>query len=237
MTQELEQGDIVLCTVERIAGTIVFVKIDKTGQEASIILSEIAPGRIRNLREYVVPKKKIVCKVLRIVNNQIHLSLRRVSQKEQKQVKEEFKQEQSYKNILKTILEKDAEKLISKIQEKNSLFDFFEQAKKDSKELEKLISKKDSKKILEIISKQKQKKIILKKQIKLTSQEPDGLSSIKKIFKKIKGAKIKYISAGKYSLILEDKDAKSADKKINSAIKEIETQAKKNNMEFSVKEK
>jgi translation initiation factor 2 alpha subunit (eIF-2alpha) len=56
---ELEVGDVVLCTVDRTAGTVVFVKIDGYG-EGSIITSEIAPGRIRNLREYVVPKKKIV---------------------------------------------------------------------------------------------------------------------------------------------------------------------------------
>ena len=43
---ELEVGDIILCTVERIAGTIVFVEIDGTNQQGSIILSEIAPGRM-----------------------------------------------------------------------------------------------------------------------------------------------------------------------------------------------
>ena len=62
--EKLEVGDFAMCTVDRIVGTIVFVKIDGRG-EGSIILSEIAPGRIRNLRNYVVPKKRIVCKVLR----------------------------------------------------------------------------------------------------------------------------------------------------------------------------
>ena len=57
----LEVGDIVLCTVDRIIGTTVFVGIEGNG-EGSIVTSEIAPGRIRNLRDYVVPKKKIVCK-------------------------------------------------------------------------------------------------------------------------------------------------------------------------------
>ena len=76
---ELEEGDVVLCTVERIVGTIVFVRIKGDG-EGSITMSEIAPGRIRNLRDYVVPKKKIVCKVLRISpNRNTDLSLRRVT--------------------------------------------------------------------------------------------------------------------------------------------------------------
>jgi len=68
---ELEQGDLVLCTVERIEKTIVFVKVLVGNEEidGSIITSEIAPGRIRNIRDYVVPKKRIVCKVLRISQN------------------------------------------------------------------------------------------------------------------------------------------------------------------------
>ena len=72
----LEVGDIVLCTVERIEKTIVFVKIEDENKdlEGSIIMSEVAPGRIRNIRNYVVPKKKIVCKVLRISGNRIDLS-------------------------------------------------------------------------------------------------------------------------------------------------------------------
>ena len=89
----LEEGDIVLCTVDRIVGTNVFVKIDSEQEkEGVIVFSEIAPGRIRNIRDYVVPKKKIVCKVLRISGDRIDLSLRRVTQKEQKELKEKYRQ-------------------------------------------------------------------------------------------------------------------------------------------------
>ena len=93
---ELEVGDIVLCTVDKIVGTTVFVKIEGDG-EGSIVVSEIAPGRIRNLRDYVVPKKKIVCKVLRISEKNVELSLRRVSLKEKKERMEQLKQEKSNK--------------------------------------------------------------------------------------------------------------------------------------------
>src|SRR3989344_4876424 len=83
---ELEIGENILCTVERIEGTVVFVSLDNR-KEGSIVVSEIAPGRIRNLRDYVVPKKKIVCKILRISDRgNVELSLRRVSAKERKEV-------------------------------------------------------------------------------------------------------------------------------------------------------
>ena len=63
---------------------------DESGKdlERSRILSEIAPGRIRNLREYVVTKKRIICKILRISGERIYLSLRRVTPKEQKEIKD-----------------------------------------------------------------------------------------------------------------------------------------------------
>ncbi|MGD9276064.1 MAG: hypothetical protein PVJ67_02735 [Candidatus Pacearchaeota archaeon] len=235
--ENLEPGDVVLCTVDRIVGTIVFVNIDDTGLEGSIVLSEIAPGRIRNLRSYVVPKKKIVCKILRIKDKQIQLSLRRVTQKEEKEVKVEYKQEKSSESILKGILKEKAKEIIKKIKQKNSVYEFLQNSKVDSKELENLVSKSDAKKILEIINKQKKKKAEIKKQIKLTSKKPDGIKLIKNILGKLKNAKIKYISAGKYSIKVTDENPKKADNKLKEILQNIEKQAKENQMEFSVKEK
>jgi translation initiation factor 2 alpha subunit (eIF-2alpha) len=48
---ELEPGDLILCTVDRIVGTTVFVKMQGTDKEGSIVFSEVSPGRIRNIRE------------------------------------------------------------------------------------------------------------------------------------------------------------------------------------------
>ena len=234
---ELEVGDVVLCTVDRIAGTVVFVRIDGNG-EGSIITSEIAPGRIRNLREYVVPKKKIVCKVLRISQNgNIDLSLRRVTQKEKKEVLEQYKQENSYKSVLKSILNEKAEEIIKEIEVEQRLFDFLEEAKEDSKDLEKIAGKVDTKKILDIIKTQKQKIAILKKEIHLTTKNPNGLKLIKDLLGNLKEVEIKYISAGRYSIKIEADDIKTADNRLKEILKKLEEKAKKQDLEFSVKEK
>jgi len=103
VNQEFEESEIVLCTVDKIVGTIVFVKIEDNG-EGTITTSEISPGRIRNLRDYVVPGKKIVCKILSLKNG-IHLSLRRVKPSEKKELLDKISKEKSYKAILKTVLE------------------------------------------------------------------------------------------------------------------------------------
>ena len=52
----LQEGELVLCTVDKIMGTTVFVRLENN-VEGTITLSEIAPGRIRNLRDYVAPGK------------------------------------------------------------------------------------------------------------------------------------------------------------------------------------
>jgi translation initiation factor 2 alpha subunit (eIF-2alpha) len=245
----LEEGDVVLCTVEKIDGTIVFVKIDGNGQ-GSIITSEIAPGRIRNLRAYVVPKKKIVCKVLRITDRgNIHLSLRRVTLKEKKEVLEQNKQEKRFSSILKSVLGEKTKDIIKKIKEDSSVSEFLEDSKQDSKDLEKLVGKKDTEKILEIINIEKSKKAVIKKDFQFKTTQPNGLELIKKILN-LKGrlsegnrlgvladAEIKYVSAGKYSIKVEADDMKKADHKLQEVLKEIEIQAKKNKVEFSLKKR
>lgn len=233
----LEEGDLVLCTVDRIVGTVVFVKIGGGERVGSIILSEVAPGRIRNLRDYIVPKKKIVCKVLRISPETIDLSLRRVTQKEKKEVIEEYNQEKSYENILKSILGNSSKQIIDKIKEKESLYNFFEQIKQDPTTLKKFIGEENSEKILKIIKKQKTKKSIIKKEFHLTSTNPDGLELIKNLLGGAGDAEISYLAAGKFLIKTSSDDPKKEEKKLKVILEDIERKAKEKNMEFSIKEK
>jgi translation initiation factor 2 alpha subunit (eIF-2alpha) len=233
----LEEGDMVLCTVDRIAGTVVFVKIEGEEKEGSIILSEIAPGRIRNLREYVIPKKKIVCKVLKTAGGSTSLSLRRVTQKERKEVMDAYNQERSYVSILKSVIKEKSNEIIEKITKEGKLFDFFEETRKDSKKLEELIGKENTKKILDILLEQKKKKIIVKKTIYLKTQEPNGVYLIKNILESPKEIKVKYLSAGKYSINLETEDGKKGEQKIKMFLEEIEKKARESGVQFELKDK
>jgi len=225
----LEEGDIVFCTVDKILGTTVFVNIDNNG-DGSLSFSEVAAGRIRNIRNYVVPKKKIICKILRIApNGHIDLSLRRVTQKQQKELKEKYKQEKSYKSILKTVLGEKANKIIKEISEKHDIYEFLEEAKQDAKALKKFVGK-ETDKILEILKSQKKKKVVVKKYVQIISRKPNGLELIKDI-------KIKYLSAGKYTLEIEAEDPKTADNQLRDILSDIEKKAKKQSITFSIQEK
>jgi len=235
---DLEVGDLVSCIVDRVVGTVVFVRLNVEGKEVegSIVFSEIAPGRIRNIRDYVVPKKKIVCKVLRISQSgNIDLSLRRVTLKERKEVLEQEQQEKSYTSIVKGILGEKAEELIKKISEKEKLYSFLEEARTNSEALEKIAGKENAKKILDILNTQKSKKKKIKKEMYITTIKPNGITLIKKILENFKGMEIKYIAAGKYSLETESEDVKISDKKMREKIDIAEKEAKKLGVEFSVK--
>lgn len=232
-----EEGDLVLCVVDRIVGTVVFVKIENNG-EGSIITAEIAPGRIRNLRDYVFPKKKIVCKILKIDSSgNIHLSLRRVKENEKRKVLEEHNQENSVISIIKSITKEKSEEIIEKIKKQSTILDFLQKAKENPKILEEIVGKQNSERILGIFGKQKSKKAIIKKEFVLKTSAPNGIELIKKILLEIQNTKIKYLSAGRYSIEIESSDLKKADNELNEILKKIEQQAKTHSIEFAIKGK
>ncbi len=234
--QKLESGDIVMCTVEKILGTTILVNIDGIG-EGSIILSEIAPGRIRNLRDYVVPKKRIACKVLRVSGDRIELSLRRVTPKEQKEVKDVYEQEKSCRSVLKSVLGEESDSIIKEIQKKETLLEFCERAKENLAELEKFAGKERAKKIQDILKIQKKKKIVIKKEFSLTSKASNGIELIKKILERAQGLNMKYLSAGKYTIKTESVDPRKSESDIRELLDDIEAQAKIHHLSFSIKEK
>ncbi|MBU2612363.1 MAG: hypothetical protein KKB62_01430, partial [Nanoarchaeota archaeon] len=190
-------------------------------------------GRIRNLRDYVVPKKIIVCKVLRVQNNNIELSLRRVSQKEQKEVLERHKLEKSYTSVLKSVLDEKVDEAIKKIKEGENLIDFLENSKNDQARLKKIVGKTNAEKIVEILKKQKKKKVEIKKEIKIHSSKPNGLTLIKNILGNTKKIKVMYVAAGRYFLISEGETMKKADSLLKEVIEQIEKEAKKEKIEFA----
>lgn len=236
MKNQLEEGQIVLCTVEKIIGTIVFVKIEGGG-EGTITTSEISPGRIRNLRDYVVPNKKIVCKVLRVDERGVHLSLRRVKQNEKKELLDKINKEKSYKSILKTVLKSETEKTIEKITKDHSLIEFFEQIKENIGLLENYINKSNSEKIKKIIESKKEKPKQINHIFHLSNKSSNGIKIIKEIMQKVfknSECKISYLAAGKYKISIKGENFKKLKSEINQILETIEKQAKKQHCEFSL---
>jgi translation initiation factor 2 alpha subunit (eIF-2alpha) len=234
---EIEEDSLLLGTVERIEGTTVFVKLEN-GQRGTITTSEIAAGRIKNMREYVAPNKIIVCKVLRILKDHIDLSLRRVSAKEKKEFLEKHRKEKDIEIALKSLLKENFSKTIEKIKKDfDSLNDFIEKLRGEEKLIKKYFSKELEEQIKKLIEKRK-KEVEVRKIIKLKCFEYDGIKRIKEIFRfKEEKLTITYISAGAYLLRIKAEDYKIANHKMQEITEEIEKRVKTCSCELSIEEK
>lgn len=219
----LKEDDLVLCTVKRIEGTTVFLEVEGEG-EGSLVMSEIAAGRIRNLREYVIPNKKIVCKVLKLINGHPQLSLRRVTTKEKEQVLEEHQKDKTFSSLIKTIV-KDPEKVISRIKEEKELWKLYDEVKENPKILESYFTKEDSAKLSKIFSEKKDKEKTAKKIIKIQSTQDSGINDIRLILD-TKEAEIHYLGSSKFSISAKGKDFKDINIVLNRIIEKIQQKAK-----------
>lgn len=231
---ELKEDSLVLCAVKKIEGTTVFVEIESNGQ-GTILMSEIAAGRIRNLRQYVVPNKKIVCKVLKISKGNIELSLRRVTAKEREEVMDTYKKERNLLSMLKAIT-KQPEKIFEKIKTEHSIPSFLDEAKLNPKLLENFLSKTEAEKLANSIKEKQEKEKIIKKTISLSSTSPLGLQDIKNILKTDK-LKINYLGSSKFLLQAKAQTFKEAESLMKQEIEEIEKKAKQKHALFSTKDK
>ena len=116
-----ERSDLVICTVAKIQFNSIFVRLDEYEKKQGIIhISEISPGRIRNIRDYVKEGKVIACVVLRVnmERDLIELSLRRVTDGQRRNKINGMKQEQKAAKIIEFVAksqEKDAKELLQQV--------------------------------------------------------------------------------------------------------------------------
>lgn len=231
-----EEGEIVLCTVGKIMGTTIFAKLDDYGKEGVIATSEVSPGRIHNIRDFVVPNKKIVCKVLRVnpEKSNIDLSLRRVTQKESREVLERYKKEKDSSFILEKVIP-DKEKLqnlIKKIKEEHGLIsDFLQLLKENHSLINKYgLGEKESSELQKIITERvKSRKVEIKMKVNIICRHDskDSISAIKEIFDLNEPkAKVTYISASNYLVSVTANDYKEANRIMDSIIVKINKRLK-----------
>lgn len=226
----MQQGDLFLCEVEKIDNNVVFVNLPN-GKKGTILSSEIAPGRIKNMRQYVVPNKKVVCKILRLSGDHIDLSLRRVTAKEKKEVMAKYKQEQTSKSAIISILKEKAKQVEEKILvDYPSLFEFLTQAREDDSLVDKYIPKEYHEAIKKVTQK-KRKQVELSHLVKLKCLESDGLQRIRKIFPSDESVKITYISAGNFQIKLLSEDFKKGKQTMKEILDAIKESSKKNKCE------
>jgi len=253
-----EEGEIVLCRVESVSKSSVFVSfLEYDGLSGIISISEIAPGRIRTISNYVKEGMLIVCKVLRAFPERKHfeLSLRRVSDKERKNKLEFMKQEQAAEKIVEFTAKKnslDFNKLYDAITEElfkeySSLYEAFYDIATTKKEfpLKKIAPEVREQLIKTIHDRIKPKVMDIEGNFFLSSIADNGIELIKKAFKEINGIKtpsdeqitITYAGSGKYRFVISGSDYKKMEEYLAKIINHLEEFSKKHKLEFSVERK
>ena len=227
-----EEGELVMCTVTKIQYSSVFVTIDDFNKSGMIHISEIAAGRIRNIRDYVKEGKKVVCKVLRVHVDRGHvdLSLRRVTDSQRRNKVNGIKLEQKAESIIEYVAKQnkiDTKKLytdISKIilEEYEYIHHAFEDAVASNLDLTKLgLDKKITKQLTELVVQRFKPKIIeISGVLKLSTYESNGLEIVQKALaeaEKVDGISIKYLGGGKYKVMVTANEYKEAEPKLKKA--------------------
>jgi len=238
------EEELVLCTVTNIQVHSVFVTLDEYGAKTGLIhISEVAPGRIRNIRDFVKEGKKVVCKVLQVNKEKGHidLSLRRVNETQKRQKLNEVKEQQLAEKIIEHLATQRGEsvlELYSKVSDKllelyPSLFSAFIAVSQDLVLLDKYLDKKVAKELTDAIKLRiKPPEVLLTGDLSMSSFAHNGINLIKDALKQSESMKsppaIQYKGAGTYRVKVKSSDYKSAEKVLKEFIDLITSFADKN---------
>ena len=237
-----EEGELVLCTVTKLSSHSIFVDLDEYQKQGLIHITEVSPGRIRNIRDFVREGKKVVCLVLRINQERgyIDLSLRRVNESQKRAKIDEVKQEQKAEKIIEMLshaLKKEHkvlyQEIFNKVSKKyESLRSCFEDVVAGKLKLSELGIDKDIEQPLEesIVQRMKPQEVELRGCFTIHSYEPNGVEIIKDAMVRAESENLtlKYEGAGKYLLIVKDVDYKEAERKLKKTVDQALSLLKKN---------
>lgn len=248
-----EPNEIVKCTVKKIYGNTTFVYLDEYDKEGVLTISEIAPGRIRNLRNYVVENKEIICKVLRVneKENRVDVSLRRVPVPVMKEKLEEVKKEDLAERIfidaakeLSTTKDELFEKTYEDIFENyDTAYEALYDIMIDNQKIEMFnnLTQQEKDVFVNVINERiKPEKVTFSRKFDLTSKAPNGIELIKTSIREsvesldYENVSVVYLAAGKYKFITEHEDMRSADKLFQNFKSTLEKEAKKNSLELNI---
>jgi translation initiation factor 2 subunit 1 len=253
-----EEGELVLCTVTSVQSHSVFVRLEEyfeNGQNKGglVHISEISPGRIRNIRDFVTEGKTIVCKVIRINKEKgyIDLSLRRVTEAQRRQKSDSIKSEQKAEKIVEIVCKqhkKNMNEVMDLLKPKSAdyetLYAFFEACVKDEKLMDAVgLDKKISDSLMETLRQRIKPEIIsISGKLNVKTYLPDGIELIKKVLIKARdldkeNVRVLYLGAGKFQIEVKALDYKIAEKTLSKVVDTVTKGMQKNDVvEFERKE-
>jgi translation initiation factor 2 subunit 1 len=231
-----QEGELVVCTVTKIQNHSVFVNLDFYHKSAMLHISEVSPGRIRNLRDFVSEGKVIVCKVLSINADKGHVdvSLRRVSENQRIHLMSRIKQEVKAEKILESVCEDKKLELkqyyATVYKEISKNYEFLFEAFNDFVKGEYTLPALPEQAYLEDLIKQRVKppQVELTGKFKIVSFANDGVIQLRNVLKQAQDVDttnlvITYNGGGNYDFRIQSENFKGAEEILKQARDIIET--------------
>jgi translation initiation factor 2 subunit 1 len=215
-----ETGDLVIATIADVMDYGAYANLDEYNRRGFLHISEISSARIRNVRDFVREKQKMVLKVLRVdvEKGHIDLSLRRVTKRERIEKIKSWKKDRKGEVLLRAVAEKVGlpieevyQKAGSIVAEKFGLYEAFEKVIKDGPEaLTKLEIPEDIAKAFAQVAEEriKIKMVKVRGVLEIRCMKSNGLKCVQEAFidakkaQKAKDVKIEFyvIAAPRYSV-------------------------------------
>lgn len=239
-----EVGELVVATVQRVTGYGAYVSLEEYQKEGLLHISEISSRWVRNIRNHVRERQKVVLQVNRIdkTRGQIDLSLRRVSGDERRKKLENWKKDRRAETLLKSVSEtlkisesELFEKAGIKLMEAyGSLYEGLEEAAKRGSEALTLVGVPTD--ISETLAKISKEKIVVKRVtingvFEITSMDPRGVEEIKMMLletKKVAEANeaeavVYTLGAPKYKLEVTAEGYKKAEAALDQIVETVKS--------------
>jgi translation initiation factor 2 subunit 1 len=230
------QGELVVCKITKIHPNSAFAQLIEYDLTGMIHVSEVAKKWVRNIREFVKENQYVVCRIMRLEDHTISLSIKRVHREDSSRKLNEFKRENRAEKLLemagkgmKKSLDQVYDEVGYKLQDEfGSLTKALETALKSPELLgKKGVPKAWADAMIEIAKKSYTEKVYTVRGIlKLVCYGPDGVNTIRKILSGKKGVDIRFVTASKYEILGKGKNYKETEARVKEAceaiVKEVE---------------
>ncbi len=234
-----EEGELVVCTVQSVKNFGAFVTLDEYGnKEGFVHVRDVATGWVKYIRDYIREGQKVVCKVLGVDQSKGHidLSLKSVNEHQRREKIQQWKNETKAEKLLEIIAGRIGitveesyiqfgDNLIDKF---GSLYAAFEQCAASADALEENGFKDDWTKVFTDVARENVTPpyVQISGIIELKCPKADGVDMIRNAL--LTGlepakdrAKIQYVGAPRYRIVVSAPDYKSAEEDIKEITAQI----------------
>jgi translation initiation factor 2 subunit 1 len=238
-----EPGDLVMATIENVMDYGAYANLDEYNKRGFLHISEISSARIRNLRDFIRERQKMVLKVLRVdlEKGHIDLSLRRVTKRERIEKVKAWKKDRKGEVLLRAVAEivdlpvhEVYQKAGTILEERDGIYEGFETVLKEGTEaLTKLGIPEDIAKAFAKVAEERIriKMVKVRGMLEIRCNKPNGVKCIQQAFieakksQKSKASKIEFsvIAAPRYRVEVSADNWKSAEDLLENVSQDVVT--------------